>query len=99
LLIRAVVNNQTPEPGSYTLKTSFDGATPLIKNNALTTDFRQHASRDAFQKLYVPGTKKPGMCGPGPGSYDFLNMSIGTEGQKPTIKSRPKNPNGKFSYL
>jgi Sperm-tail PG-rich repeat len=37
----------TPPPDSYTIKTCFDGESPTIKKNHLTTDFKLQSSRQA----------------------------------------------------
>lgn len=45
----------TPPPGSYTLKTSFDGESPTIKKNHLTTTFRIQSNRQQQDNVYIPG--------------------------------------------
>ena len=45
----------SPPPNSYTLKTAFDGENPAIKNNHLTTSFRQQSERRAFTHAHMPG--------------------------------------------
>jgi hypothetical protein len=44
-------------PIGYELKSSFDGVTPCIKGNALTTSFKAQADRESFKAVYVPGIK------------------------------------------
>lgn len=44
-----------PPPDSYNIKTCFDGHSPTIKGNTLTTSFKQQSSRNAYDKMYVPG--------------------------------------------
>jgi len=61
-------------PNLYTIKTCFDGASPTIKNNALTTDFRLHSGREHYEKVYVPGSRgSPRTMDyvPGPGTYSY----------------------------
>lgn len=87
----------TPPPDSYTIKTCFDGESPTIKKNHLTTSFKNQSSRDAYGKVFVPGTKSPKshLNLPGPGHYSYKNMSIGTDALKFTLKSRLRNMRGK----
>lgn len=65
--------DQMPPPGQYNLKTSFDGSSPTIKGNMITTNFKNHANRQAFEQVYVPGTRSLRSQAevPGPGSYTF----------------------------
>lgn len=89
----------TPPPDSYTIKTCFDGESPTIKKNHLTTDFKLQSSRQANQKLFNPESKSPVKNDiPGPGTYDFRNMTIGTDALKFTLKSRIKNLRGKSIF-
>lgn len=91
-LLNRIIDN-TPPPGSYTLKTSFDGESPTIKKNHLTTIFRIQSNRQQQDNVYLPGAKssKAVRLVPGPGAYDFKNLSMGQNGYKFTIKSRVKN--------
>jgi hypothetical protein len=62
---------QTPPPTKYTLRTCFEGESPTIRKNHLTTDFKKHAGRNAYGKLFIPGkgTEKQSEGKPGPGAY------------------------------
>lgn len=63
-----------PPPNLYTIKTCFDGASPTIKKNALTTDFRLHSGRQHYEKVYVPGSRGSPRAMehvPGPGTYSY----------------------------
>ena len=84
---------QTPPPGTYNLDSSFDGSSPTIKGNALTTNFSFQCSRAAYDMVYVPGSRSPRgrEFVPGPGTYAYKNMAIGHDTVKFTIKSRVKN--------
>ena len=86
----------TPPPTSYTIKTCFDGESPTIKKNHLTTNFKHQSSRDAYGKQFVPGkgAEKANHDKPGPGHYTYSNMSIGTDALKYTLKSKIKNLRG-----
>jgi Sperm-tail PG-rich repeat len=68
-----------PAPGTYDIKTCFGEESPTIKQNHLTTDFRLHSARKDYDKVYVPGARSPRQMDfvPGPGTYSFLNQSIG----------------------
>lgn len=91
-----------PAPDSYTLKTCFDGESPTIKKNHLTTSFKNQSSRDAYGKQFIPtrgGSPSPTIAAsrkemPGPGTYSYTNMAIGTDALKFTLKSRVKNLRG-----
>lgn len=56
-LINDVNAEMTPPPTSYKIKTSFDGHSPTIRNNTLTTSFKQQSDRNAFTKAFTPGDR------------------------------------------
>jgi hypothetical protein len=87
-----------PAPGTYETTTCFGEESPTIKQNHLTTDFRLHSPRKAYDKVYVPGARSPRQMDfvPGPGTYSFLNQSIGQEGVRFTMKYRMRNGHGKI---
>lgn len=90
--------NCVPPPNQYTIKTSFEGHSPTIKGNTLTTSFQGQANREAFANVYMgPGIKsiKASEDIPGPGAYSYANMAIGTDTLKYTLKSRCRNTRGK----
>lgn len=88
----------TPPPDSYLIKTCFDGESPTIRKNHLTTSFKQQCGRDAFGKVFAPGNKSPKEAAkiPGPGHYSYTNMSIGVDALKYTLKPRHKHARGKL---
>lgn len=81
-----------PPPNTYTLKTCFDGESPTIRKNHLTTTFKNQSSRDA-QGIIM---RSPKNVKPGPGQYEYKNLTIGTDALKFTLKSRIKNLRGKY---
>lgn len=57
--------DDVPPPNTYTLKTCFDGESPTIRKNHLTTSFKNQSSRDAHNSI----GKSPKLAKPGPGTY------------------------------
>ena len=76
----------SPPPNTYTLKTAFDGENPAIKNNHLTTDFRQHSERRAFTHAFMPGDRmeREHEKLPGANQYNPKNNSIERNGSRMT---------------
>lgn len=89
-----------PPPDTYTIKTSFDGPSPVIKKNTLTTSFKNQSGRDQYGKVFVPGYNQKSTCVeknyPGPAAYTYDNQSMGTEGLSYTLAPRVKNIRGKL---
>ena len=58
-----------PAPGTYKIKTCFDGESPTIRKNHLTTIFKMQSKREHHKDVYVPGSKSPKatLYVPGPG--------------------------------
>jgi len=81
-----------PPPGNYEVSSCFGEESPTIRQNHLTTDFRLHSPRKAYDKVFVPGARSSRQMDyvPGPGAYEFLNNSIGTEGFRFTMKAKTK---------
>jgi len=83
----------TPPPTSYTIKTCFDGESPTIKKNHVTTNFKHQSTRNDYGKQFIPGkgADKHSEGKPGPGTYTYNNFSIGTDALKFTLKPRIKD--------
>lgn len=81
---------EIPPPDSYKIKTCFDGHSPTIKGNTLTTSFKQQSSRNAYEKIYVPGyTMRSPVIEkqyPGPAQYNVDLNSLGLTGLQFTLK-------------
>ena len=68
----------SPPPGAYKIKTTFDGFNPTICGNELSTKFKNQASRQAFGKVYVPGKRSESGYekDPGPDHYHVSSKSV-----------------------
>ncbi len=47
----------TPAPHDYKIKTCFEGASPFIRNNTITTSFKNQSARNSFNKGFIPGDR------------------------------------------
>lgn len=56
----------------------------------MTTDFSAQCGRDAYKKLFALYARTPYKTDelPGPGSYSYRNMAIGTDAQNITLKPK-----------
>jgi hypothetical protein len=93
-----LITVDTPPPNSYNLKSSFEGFSPHIKGNTITTSFKLQCSREQNENVFLPGAKTSRMSAavPGPGAYEIKHKSVGSDGLAIVIKSRTINPAGKF---
>jgi len=68
----------SPPPNSYNIKTSFDGHSPTIRNNTLTTSFKNQSDRKAFTRGFYPGDNKEQMHAklPAANQYVYVNDSV-----------------------
>ena len=91
----------TPPPNSYNIKTSFDGSSPHIKGNTITTSFKLQSSRIQNESVFIPGARTSWMYAgvPGPGTYKFAHKSVGSDSLTYSIKARTINPTGKSHLI
>lgn len=65
----------------------------------MTTNFTQQSARHHHANIHEPGVRSPKSMKeiPGPGTYQFKNLSIGVGAPSAIIKSRPSNLQGEHS--
>lgn len=94
--------DDAPPPGTYSVKSTFEGENPTIKRNHLTTKFSSQSAREAHTNQYVPNSgeisPKAARLIPGPGTYHYKNMTIGHQTLAFTLKSRIRNTLGKKKF-
>ena len=88
-----------PPPGAYKTLSSFEmeNRTALPKTNYYTFD--KSATREQMNKTYNPLDNSPrgseSKQVPGPGTYQYKNMSMGTGGRHFSFLQKPKYAQGK----